>query len=312
MGYYSYFCLHTSLDNMKSKIIYNPYLSVKENAENNGVSVAAVRWYIKVNGIDRKLDNAIIIQRRIEEIRKENPNISIKELSVRTGYSVNTIKKRLNAPMEQSRNDSLKLSTFDTTKQKFIIKSISRNQTEILSNILQLYVKAPTFDCDLTYSIGNFYLQLPKPQLKFDKFPQMKEVKPLEEVSEIKDNSLHSVVIDLPFIITYGKSAKQLKIAQRFNSFPSLKDLYDTNTEMLILAYRILRRGGYLIMKTMDFTFPTKQVWVSNFVQNKATELGFTLEDTFILVADKRPLHIQGTTQRHARKFHSYFFVLKK
>lgn len=297
---------------MKSKIVYNPYLSVKENAENNGVSIAAVRWYIRVNGIDRKLDNAIIIKRRIEEIKKENPSISIKELSIRTGYSINTIKKHLNTPTESSRNDSLKLSTFDITKLKFVIKSVSRNQTEILSNILQLYVKTPTFDCDLTYSIGNFYLQLPKPQLRFDKYPQVEGVKPLEEVSEIKDNSLHSVVIDLPFIITYGKSAKQLKIAQRFNCFPSLNDLYNANTEMLILAYKILRKGGYLIMKTMNFTFPTKQVWVSNFVQNKAAELGFTLEDTFILVANKRPLHIQGTTQRHARKFHSYFFVFKK
>lgn len=97
---------------MKSKIVYNPYLSVKENAENNGVSIAAVRWYIKVNGIDRKLDNAIIIRRRIEEARKENPNISIKELSVKTGYSINTIKKHLNNLEESSGNDSLKLSTF--------------------------------------------------------------------------------------------------------------------------------------------------------------------------------------------------------
>lgn len=297
---------------MKSKIVYNPYLSVKENAENNGVSIAAVRWYIKVNGIDRKLDNAIIIRRRIEEIRKENPSISIKELSVRTGYSVNTIKKHLNTPTESSRNDSLKLSTFDITKQKFVIKSVSRNQTEILSNILQLYVKTPTFDCDLTYSIGNFYLQLPKPQLRFDKYPQVEEVKPLDEVSEIEDNSLHSIVIDLPFIVKSEKDASRSMIAQRFNSFLTLEELYNTNVEMLVLAYRLLKKGGYLIMKTMDFAFTSKQVWVSNFIQNKATEIGFTLEDTFILIANKRLLQTKGTIQRHARKFHSFFFVFKK
>lgn len=297
---------------MKSKIVYNPYLSVKENAENNGVSIAAVRWYIKVNGIDRKLDNAIIIQRRIEEVRKENPNISIKELSVRTGYSVNTIKKHLNTVTESSRNDSLKLSTFDITKQKFVIKSVSRNQTEILSNILQLYVKTPTFDCDLTYSIGNFYLQLPKPQLRFDKYPQVEGVKPLDEVSEIEDKSLHSVVIDLPFIVKSEKDATRSMIAKRFNSFLTLEELYDTNVEMLTLAYRLLEKGGFLIMKTMDFIFTSKQIWVANFVQNKAIEIGFTLEDTFILIANKRLLQTKGVIQRHARKFHSYFFVFKK
>lgn len=297
---------------MKSKIVYNPYLSVKENAENNGVSIAAVRWYIKVNGIDRKLDNAIIIRRRIEEARKENPNISIKELSVKTGYSINTIKKHLNNLEESSGNDSLKLSTFDITKQKFVIKSVSRNQTEILSNILQLYVKTPTFDCDLTYSIGNFYLQLPKSQLRFDKYPQVEGVKPLDEVSEIEDNSLHLVVIDLPFVVKSVENAKHSKVAQRFNHFLTVKELYDTNAEMLSLAYRLLGKGGYLIMKTMDFAFTSKQVWVSNFIQNKATEIGFTLEDTFILIANKRLLQTKGTIQRHARKFHSYFFVFKK
>lgn len=297
---------------MKSKIVYNPYLSVKENAENNGVSVAAVRWYIKVNGIDRKLDNSIIKKRRIEEIRKENPNISIKELSVRTGYSVNTIKKHLNAPIDSSRNDSLKLSTFDITKQKFVIKSVSRNQTEILSNILQLYVKTPTFDCDLTYSIGNFYLQLPKPQLRFDKYPQVKGIKSLDEVSEIKDNSLHSIVIDLPFLVKSEKDATRSMIARRFNSFLTLEELYNTNEEMIALSYKLLKKGGYLIMKTMDFTFASKQVWVANFVQNKAIEIGFALEDIFILIASQRLLQTKGVIQHHARKFHSYFFVFKK
>lgn len=77
----------------KSKIIYNPLLSVKENAENNNVSISAVRWYIRTNGIDRKRDNAIIIHRAINELKKKQPDISIKELSERLELSVNTIKK---------------------------------------------------------------------------------------------------------------------------------------------------------------------------------------------------------------------------
>lgn len=173
-------------------------------------------------------------------------------------------------------------------------------------------MKTPTFDCDLTYSIGNFYLQLPKSQLRFDKYPQVEGVKPLDEVSEIEDNSLHSIVIDLPFIVKNEKDASRSMIAQRFNSFLTLEELYNTNVEMLVLAYRLLKKGGYLIMKTMDFAFTSKQVWVSNFIQNKATEIGFTLEDTFILIANKRLLQTKGTIQRHARKFHSYFFVFKK
>ncbi|TGX83914.1 HTH domain-containing protein [Palleniella muris] len=53
----------------------------------------AVRWYIRTNGINRKRDNAIIIHRAIKELKKKQPDISIKELSDKLKVSVNTIKK---------------------------------------------------------------------------------------------------------------------------------------------------------------------------------------------------------------------------
>ncbi len=61
----------------KSKIVYNPLLSVKENAVNNHVTVAAIRWYIRANGIDRRLDNGILIKRKLSEIKDSHPNISL-------------------------------------------------------------------------------------------------------------------------------------------------------------------------------------------------------------------------------------------
>lgn len=140
----------------KSKIIYNPQLSVKENAENNYVSESAVRWYIRTNGIDRKRDNAIIIQRAINELRKKQPDISIKELSEQLKVSINTIKKHLKSVSYTSENNSSKLSTFDTSSKKFLISTVSDNQHEILNNILRLHVKRKQIDCDLTYSIGCF------------------------------------------------------------------------------------------------------------------------------------------------------------
>ena len=63
---------------------------------------------------------------------------------------------------------------------------------------------------------------------------------------------------------------KTSMIARRFNCFYSVDELYKTNVEMLNLAYCKLQKGGYLIMKTMDFVYGTKQYWVSNFVQDKA------------------------------------------
>jgi DNA-binding transcriptional MerR regulator len=45
---------------------YNPALSIKENAERCGVSVAAIRKFIQENNIDRKRDTAIHKQRVIQ------------------------------------------------------------------------------------------------------------------------------------------------------------------------------------------------------------------------------------------------------
>ena len=81
---------------------------------------------------------------------------------------------------------------------------------------------------------------------------------------------------------------------------------------MLKLAYSKLHKGGFLIIKTMDFVYAAKQYWIGCFVQNKAAEIGFILEDIFILVSKHKILSTKEGKQHHARKFHSYFFVFKK
>ena len=297
----------------KSKIHYNPLLSVKENAANNNVTVAAIRSYIRANGIDRKLDNAIIIKRRINEVIEENQNISLRQLSSQLGYSVNTIRKYMSQDVCVSTNDKIKISTFDTSKRNVIIKSVSDSQDEILFNILRLYVGKNSFDCDMTYSIGVFYHNIPQPTMKYDKYPQFEDVLPLEQAYSIEDSALHSIIIDLPFIVKNSeKDAQTSMIARRFNCFYSVNELYKTNVDMLNLAYCKLQKGGYLVMKTMDFVYGTKQYWISNFVQNKAAEIGFILEDTFILISKHKVLSAKVGEQRHARKFHSYFFVFSK
>ena len=101
-------------------------------------------------------------------------------------------------------------------------------------------------------------------------------------------------------------------IAQRFNYFSSVKELYETNTSMISLAFRKLHKNGFLIMKTMDFVFGSSQHWVGNFVQNIANEIGFVLYDTFILVSRTKILTTKGEKQHFARKYHSYFFVFRK
>lgn len=300
---------------MKSKLElkYNPNLSIRENAKRCGVTEADVRWFIKTHLIDRNYEAKMVKFLAVQKARNKNPQASYKDIANELGYSVNTVKKYYSPENKPSKTDSEKLSKFDMNKPALVIKTVSNSQEEILCNILQLYVNGETFDCDLTTSRGVFYQGIiPFPKHLYDKYPQLTDVKPLEDAFALPSESFHSVIVDLPFLIKSERASKTSRIAQRFSSFRTVKDLYEANDSMITLAFRLLRKGGYLIMKTMDYKNGTSQLWIGNYVHNKAEEIGFKLVDLFILISKTRMLHVKGHIQHSARKYHSYFFVFKK
>ena len=76
-----------------SKIQYNPALSVKENAKRNGVSEAAIRYHIKVNGIDRRFDRKQSVIEDCRKYLKKHPDATWDELQKKTGHSLSTMRK---------------------------------------------------------------------------------------------------------------------------------------------------------------------------------------------------------------------------
>ena len=292
---------------------YDPNLSIEDNAKKCGVTVHAIRKYIQANGIDRRHDAQLAKFLAVQKVRTLKPHVTVREIAEELGISQNTVRKYLNSANEPSKIGTEKVSKFELSKASQIIKSISNSQDEILYNILRLYVHTDTYDCDLTASIGVFYRGIiPKPQHLYDKYPQMENVRGLNEAFELPNECFHSIVLDLPFIVKDEASAQTSMVSQRFTSFLTMQELYDTNDTMLNLAYRLLKKKGYLIMKTMDIKYSGKQYWIGNYVQNKAQEIGFRLEDMFILMSKTKVLSTGWHNQHSARKYHSYFFVFKK
>lgn len=76
----------------ESKIQYNPSLSVAQNAKRNGVSEAAIRYYIKVNSIDRRFDRTQNLIADCRKYLKKHPNATKTELHQKTGHSLSTIR----------------------------------------------------------------------------------------------------------------------------------------------------------------------------------------------------------------------------
>ena len=192
-----------------------------------------------------------------------------------------------------------------------IIKSVSYLQDEILNWIIQLYCP-DGFELDPTYSKGNFYKNVPEPQLKFDLNPQKEDVHQADcKNLPLDSESVSNIVFDPPFIIRKG--GKQNSIIQnRFSSMENYKDLYKFYEESLEEFYRLLKPKGFLIFKCQDMFNNGKQRWSHIIILQLAEKLGFRAEDLFILLAKSRLMSPNMFNQKHSRKFHSYFWVLKK
>lgn len=78
---------------VKSKIVYDPTLSVQENAAKSGVSVNAIRYYIRTRGIDRRYHGKVNVVEELKAYLKKHPYATRAELSRETGHGINTIRR---------------------------------------------------------------------------------------------------------------------------------------------------------------------------------------------------------------------------
>lgn len=195
-----------------------------------------------------------------------------------------------------------------------IISSTNFDQHEIIKNIISLHCPEG-IDLDPTYSKGNFYNKsgIEKPIHKFDLFPQTEDtIKSNANNLPFKDGSINTIMFDPPFIVGHTKDKPSGIIGERFHGFRYIKDLWDWYSECLIEFQRILKPGGTLIFKCQDTVSSGKQYFSHLFIMNHVEHLGMYNKDLFILNAKNRIIGHNHKNQIHARKYHSYFIVIKK
>jgi SAM-dependent methyltransferase len=199
-----------------------------------------------------------------------------------------------------------------------LVKSISYDEKEIIQNIIDLHCGGKDIELDPTYSKGNFYKnKINPPKHKFDKYPQTDGVEYSDVVDlPFDDESFSIVMFDPPFLATRGPSLKVENgsniINRRFTVFQTEKDLHVFYIDALHELYRILKPDGILIFKCQDKVSSGKQYFSHCFVHDQAIKIGFYPKDMFVLLAKNRVISGKHGNQMHARKFHSYFWVLEK
>lgn len=194
------------------------------------------------------------------------------------------------------------------------ISSISYNQVEIISDIRTLFLGGAQFQCDATFGYGGFYLDKDFPEHCFD-LENRNGVNPNLKIASatalpLQPMSVRSIILDPPFVITSHVESEEYHMAKygRYNTITELRSNYFA---MLIEAYRVLQKGGYMVIKCQNFIHGSKSYFIRNEIHEFCKTIGFKPVDEFILLSKNR---FTGGVhkQRHARKFHSYFLIFQK
>ena len=216
---------------------------------------------------------------------------------------------------------------------KGVIKNINTDQHRILADIMHLYNNDEGFELDPTYSKGNYYgnfkwvnedgekeiYTIPQPKYKMDVYPLAEDVQKLEIMGDfpLEDESVKSVNIDLPFVISVGPSMgngnKNSNItSNRFSAFYPVSNLVETYYHFLKEAYRVLKEDGILVWKCQRTITGGKTLNSPEMSWLFAESLGFDCVDAFYLEGKTRLISGKVKHQEHSRSYVSIFYVFKK
>lgn len=212
-----------------------------------------------------------------------------------------------------------------------IIRNTSYDQTEILHNIGTLYNGgSDQFDADMTASSLGFYngchggkYNIPEPKILMDVYPQRDDIMKIERWGKLplEDGSIHSLVIDLPFVISpenapsaVSKKEGASLIYKRFAGYYPVDNLYLSYYHWLSEAYRVLDKDGICIFKCQSCISGGIRHNIEEFSFMAAQRLGFKMEDKFTLLAKARLIspNRYKSGQQHSRSYTSQFLVFIK
>ena len=209
-----------------------------------------------------------------------------------------------------------------------IIRNISFDQKEILYNIMNLHNEGKPFEADMTASTLGFYknkkndkYNIPEPKILLDVFPLRDDIIKIEEYKPLplEDNSIESMVCDLPFIVAPKKSPSILNpndgsniIFNRFHSFYPANDMLAQYKFWIEEIYRVLKPNGICVFKTQSTISGGHNYHTSEWSFMCAVNCGFYVLDKFILNAKARLISGKVKNQKHARRYTSDFWIFKK
>ncbi len=200
------------------------------------------------------------------------------------------------------------------------LNTVCETNDDGFARIINLYARPGDVIADPTFGNGVFWQKVDKGKYQ-TLLTDFKSDKVDLRCLPYADESLDMLACDPPYRYTPEKNSKQ----ENTPGHGKVDELYNLqaaklkNTQMVLDLYyegmkeglRVLKKGGFLIVKCQDTVQDGKNIWVHNLLMAKAEELGYACRD-LVVVAPPSVLKTRWDRQRHLRKAHSYFLVFRK
>lgn len=195
--------------------------------------------------------------------------------------------------------------------------------------ILALYARPGMVIADVTYGSGVFWKKADRSQysvlasdlapraLKADLFGEPSVLEADFRALPYANESVDMVVLDPPYRYTPAASRPQEHLDERYalraasadiTRVQGVVDLYEAGMRE---AHRVLRHGGFLVVKCQDTIQDGVQYRTRIELHHRALALGFADKDEAVMTVASVG-RTRWPVQRHLRKTHSYFLVFRK
>ncbi len=201
-----------------------------------------------------------------------------------------------------------------------ILTSYQSNNDLLVAQISKLYLPIGCKVADVTYGKGVFWRNMDMTKYGFfpsDLMSQPKNPPPNLQRYDFtalpyKDGEFDVVVFDPPYVHNPGDLIvdKNYQNASTTKGFYH-KDIIELYRKGMVEGVRILKEGGTLWVKCKDEIESSLQRWSHCEIYELALAMGLYGKDLFVMTQKQDPI-LQHKEQQHARKNHSYMWILRK